>query len=136
MLRKKYHILMIEENPAEVKLITECLNLLKYHYDLQVARTADEALSAIKRGGTFPDSGKPDLILSSMKVPGIKASELLREIKAGEALASIPFVILSFSDSPQDIQECYQLGASAVVYKPPDFGQLLKKIKSIFELLQ
>jgi len=134
-MKKSFSILIIEENPAEVQLIRECIKILEYTADLHVVKTYDEALQFICKRRKFENSPTPDIIISDMTIPGGSAYELLTEIKSNKEVHSIPFVVLTSSDYPEDISLCYSMGAAAIFNKDSELEKLVHTIRKIIELL-
>jgi CheY-like chemotaxis protein len=129
---KRLHILVIEDNPGDVRLIEEALKegVTSVH---NVTRAADgiEALRFLR-----PDSGQgpvPDLILLDLNLPGMDGRELLREIKATPKLKRVPVIVLSSSKADDDILRTYELNANAYVTKPVQVEDFLRTIRSLEE---
>jgi len=116
---KPIRIMLVEDDRGDQKLIKTSLAREKISNDLCVAESAEEALdylAASKAGDrAYP---MPDLILLDLNMPGIGGKQFLRRIKADEALDTIPVVILTTSDSEQDILATYKLHASGYIKKP------------------
>jgi len=112
-------IMLVEDDPGDQKLIRNSLSEQRISNEVCVAETAEEALeylSAGKKGDK--EHPMPDLILLDLNMPGIGGKEFLRCIKADDDLDTIPVVILTTSDSEQDILESYKLHASGYIKKP------------------
>jgi chemotaxis family two-component system response regulator Rcp1 len=101
------------------------------HIKLRVAVDGAEALSFLKREGTFANIPRPDLILLDLNLPKKDGREVLEEIKQNPVLKSIPVVILTTSTSEADILRSYMLHANCYITKPVDLGGFLKVVKSI-----
>src|SRR6266545_2325088 len=103
-------ILLVEDNPADVRLTIEALKDTRVPARLHVARDGVEALRMLKdETGATP---RPDLILLDLNLPRKDGREVLQEIKQDEALRHIPVVILSTSQAEQDILHSYRLRAN------------------------
>jgi CheY-like chemotaxis protein len=130
---KPLHILVIEDNPGDVRLIEEALKegVVGHH----VSRAADgfEALKFLRREGAYASAQRPDLILLDLNLPGIDGRELLREIKASPTLKRVPVIVLSSSKADEDILKTYELNANAYVTKPVQVEEFLHTIRSLEE---
>jgi two-component system response regulator len=122
-------ILLVEDNPADVRLTQEAFRDARVPNRLHVARDGVEALSMLRdTTGAVP---RPDLILLDLNLPRKDGREVLQQIKQDEALRHIPVVILSTSQAEQDIARSYRLGANAFVTKPVDVDQFFQVIRSL-----
>jgi CheY-like chemotaxis protein len=123
-------ILLVEDNPADVRLTIEALKEARVPNVLQVARDGAEALSLLHRADGDP-APRPDLILLDLNLPRRDGREVLEDIKGDDTLRHIPAVILTTSRAEQDIARCYRLGANAFVTKPVDLDQFFAVVRSI-----
>jgi two-component system response regulator len=122
-------ILLVEDNPADVRLAQEAFKDARVANRLHVARDGVEALSMLRDAtGAVP---RPDLILLDLNLPRKDGREVLQDIKQDEALRHIPVVVLSTSQSEHDIARSYRLGANAFVTKPVDIDRFFQVIRSI-----
>jgi chemotaxis family two-component system response regulator Rcp1 len=126
-------ILLVEDNPGDVRLTIEVLKYSRLHNDIYVARDGVEALSFLRRKGEFVHVPRPDLILLDLNLPKKDGREVLAEIKNDDALKSIPVVILTTSETLEDILEMYGLHANFYITKPVDLDQFIKIVQSIEE---
>ena len=124
-------ILLVEDNPGDVRLTREALKESKVHNQMDVVSDGIEALAFLRRQAPFESAGRPDLILLDLNLPRMGGLEVLGEIKADDVLKSIPVVILTTSQAEQDIVHSYKLFANAYVTKPVDLEQFITVIKSI-----
>jgi two-component system, chemotaxis family, response regulator Rcp1 len=124
-------ILLVEDNPGDVRLTREALQEAKVRNNLHVAPDGEAALRYLRREGEFRDAVRPDLILLDLNLPGRDGREVLEAIKAVPSLRSIPVVILTSSQAEQDICRAYQLHANCYVTKPVDLDQFITVVKSI-----
>ena len=120
-------ILLVEDNPADVRLTVEALKDARVRNRLRVARDGVEAM-AMLRSDSAP---RPDLILLDLNLPRKDGREVLQEIKEDEALRHIPVVILTTSQAEQDILQCYRLRANAFVTKPVEIDQFFHVVRSM-----
>jgi two-component system response regulator len=122
-------ILLVEDNPADVRLTQEAFKDARVPNRLHVARDGVEALSMLRDAtGAVP---RPDLILLDLNLPRKDGREVLEDIKQDETLRHIPVVVLSTSQSEQDIARSYRLGANAFVTKPVDIDRFFEVIRSL-----
>lgn len=124
-------ILLVEDNPGDVRLTIEGLNEGKVRNNLHVARDGVEALEFLRRQGPFADAVRPDLILLDLNLPRMDGREVLAEVKSDPKLKTIPVVVLTTSRADQDILNSYQLQANCYITKPVDFDQFINVVKSI-----
>ncbi len=124
-------ILLVEDNPGDVRLTKEALKDAKVRNNIHVAMDGVEALAFLRKQGKYAVVPRPDLILLDLNLPKKNGSEVLAEIKQDDGLQHIPVVILTTSQAEQDILESYRLHANAFVTKPVDLEQFLKVVASI-----
>ena len=124
-------ILLVEDNPGDVRLTTEALTEAKVRNRLAVARDGVEALQYLRREPPFESATRPDIILLDLNMPRMDGREVLQELKADPALSSIPVVVLTTSESEEDVLRSYQLHASCYITKPVDLEQFLKVVRSV-----
>lgn len=125
------NILLVEDNPGDVRLTVEALREGKVHNHLSVARDGVEALAFLRRQGEFADAPRPDVILLDLNLPKKDGREVLAEIKADERLRRIPVVVLTTSKAEEDILRSYALHANCYVTKPVDLEQFITVVRSI-----
>ena len=124
-------ILLVEDNPGDVRLTIEALKEAKVRNRLSVAKDGVEALAFLRREGSYADAVRPDLILLDLNLPRKDGREVLSEIKGDASLRSIPVVILTTSRADQDILRSYELHANCYITKPVDLDQFITVVKSI-----
>ena len=124
-------VLLVEDNPGDVRLTREAFQDAKVHLEMHVAVDGVEAMSFLLKEGKFADSPRPDLILLDLNLPRKDGREVLREIKGHPALMTIPVVILTTSASDVDIEASYLLHANCYISKPVDMEGFLTVVRSI-----
>ncbi len=124
-------ILLVEDNPGDVRLTKEALRESKVSTRMHVVLDGVQALAFLHREGEYATVPRPDLILLDLNLPRKSGREVLAEIKGNEDLRRIPVVILTTSQAEQDIIETYNLHANAYVNKPVDLDQFIMVVKSI-----
>ena len=124
-------ILLVEDSPADVLITREALTEARLFNTIHVAEDGVVALEFLRRQGRFADAPRPDLILLDLNLPRKHGREVLAEIKADEALKSIPVVVLTTSSAEEDILRSYNLHANCYVVKPVEFDNFVKAVQSI-----
>ena len=126
---KPVEILLVEDNPADVRLTREALKDAKVTNSLHVAMDGMDAMAFLRHEGKHADAPRPDLILLDLNLPKKDGREVLADIKKDENLKRIPVVILTTSQSEQDILKTYNLHANCYITKPVDLEQFFSVIK-------
>jgi two-component system, chemotaxis family, response regulator Rcp1 len=124
-------ILLVEDNPGDVRLTKEALRQNKVINHLSSVPDGQEALGFLRREGRYADAVRPDLIFLDLNLPRKDGRELLAEIKADLSLRCIPVVILTSSTAEEDILKTYNLHANCYVSKPVDLESFAAVVKSI-----
>ncbi len=124
-------ILLVEDNPGDVRLIREGLKDAKVHNRISVVGDGVDALAFLRREGKYSEAPQPDLILLDLNLPKMNGREVLSVIKHDEALHNIPVVVVTSSEADQDIVESYNLHANCYVTKPVDLEQFFSIVKAI-----
>jgi len=132
-ISKNIEILLVEDNPADIRLAQEAFKDAKVHNILHTVGDGVEAMAFLRREGKYADASRPDLILLDLNLPKKDGREVLAEIKTDEHLKLIPVVILTVSKDEEDILKTYNLHANCYITKPIDFEQFMKVIKTIEE---
>jgi CheY-like chemotaxis protein len=127
----RIEILLVEDNPGDVRLTREALKDARVSNNLSVTMDGVEALAFLRKEGRYAASPRPDLILLDLNLPKKNGREVLEEIKREDALRHIPVVVFTTSQAEQDVIQSYRLRANAYVTKPVDLGQFLGVIGSI-----
>jgi two-component system, chemotaxis family, response regulator Rcp1 len=130
-LGRPIEILLVEDNPGDVRLTIEALKEGKVSNRLSVARDGVEALAFLRREGPHATAPRPDLILLDLNLPRRDGREVLAEIKADARLRRIPVVVLTTSNAEEDILRTYDLHANCYINKPVDLDQFISVVRSI-----
>jgi CheY-like chemotaxis protein len=124
-------ILLVEDNPGDVRLTIEAFKEGKVSNHLQIARDGVEAVEMLRQQGERAGAQRPDLILLDLNLPRMDGRELLAEIKRDPVLRRIPVVVLTTSDAERDIASMYDLHANCYITKPVDMDQFIEIVKRI-----
>ena len=131
MMVRPIEILLVEDNPGDIRLTKEALKEAKVLNTLTVVQDGVEALTCLRRQGRYADAKRPDLILLDLNLPRKDDREVLAEIKNDEALKFIPVVILTTSQDEQDVLKSYGLHANCYITKPVELEQFISVVKAI-----
>lgn len=124
-------ILLVEDNPGDVRLTKEAMREAKMRNKLSVASDGVEAMAFLRREGEFADAPRPDVVLLDLNLPKKDGRAVLAEIKADPDLRRIPVVILTSSKAEEDVLNSYDLHANCYVTKPGDLEQFIEVVKSV-----
>ncbi len=124
-------ILLVEDNPADVRLMLEALKDAKVRNRVTVAADGVEALATLRRQGRLAALPRPDVILLDLNLPKKDGRDVLAEIKSDDDLKTIPVVIMTTSQAEEDIVRSYKLHANCYVTKPLDLQQFLRVVQSV-----
>lgn len=130
---KSMQILLVEDNPGDVRFTAEVLKEAQVQNTLSVVKDGVEALAFLRRQGPFLDAPRPDLILLDLNLPKKNGLEMLDEIKNIDELSAIPVVILTTSEAEPDINKSFDLSANCYITKPIDVERLTMVLNSIKE---
>ncbi len=131
ILERRLEILLVDDNPGDVRLTVEALKDGDVQNRLHTARDGKEAIAFLRREGAYDGAPRPDLVLLDLNMPGVNGLQVLAEIKQDPVLRSIPVIILTGSHAMDDIVKTYDLDANCYVTKPDDFEQFILTVKSI-----
>ncbi len=130
-LGRPIEILLVEDNPADVRLTEEALSEGNIFNRLEVAGDGEEALAILRKTGDHENATRPDLILLDLNLPKKDGRECLAEIKADPELMRIPVVVLTTSRAESDIQRSYELHANCYITKPVDFDRFTSVVRAV-----
>ena len=123
-------ILIVEDNPADVRLMQEALRPLQPPVEIHVVTDGDEALQFLRREGAYSNVPSPGLIFLDFNLPKSDSREILRQIKLDTRLRLIPIAVLTTSSSERDVSEAYQLHANCYLNKAADLDGFFRIIRS------
>jgi CheY-like chemotaxis protein len=124
-------VLLVEDNLADIQLTIEALAEGNIRPNLNVVRDGEEAMEYLRQNGHYAGAPRPQLVLLDLNLPRKNGREVLAELKEDPDLKSIPVLILSTSQAPQDIQESYGLHANCYLVKPSNIEEFGKTVKAI-----
>lgn len=125
------NILLVEDNPGDIRLTKEVLKEGKIRNNLSVVMDGEEALHFLNKQGKYKSAVTPDIILLDLNLPKKDGREVLSEIKSDPRLMCIPVIVLTTSEAEQDILNIYAHHANCYITKPVDFNQFINVIRSI-----
>lgn len=123
-------ILLVEDNPGDVRLIEEAFREGKITNTLHHASDGREALDFVFQRGEYADASEPDIILLDLDLPKIDGEDVLAEIKGDPELRRIPVVVLTGSEAQKSIVKSYDLDANAYLTKPIESDEFVQLIRS------
>ena len=124
-------VLLIEDNPGDVRLTQEAFRDSNISISLHVATDGVEAMEFLRREGVYIDAPRPDLVLLDLNLPKMDGRQVLTRIKEDDGLKTIPVVILTTSDAEVDILTSYKLQANCYLSKPVQLDAFENLVKSI-----
>lgn len=127
-------ILLIEDNPSDIKLTLKALQKHNLANKVTVLKDGAEALDFLFAEGEYADRDNkemPKVIFLDLKLPLVDGIEVLRKIKFEETTKKIPVVVLTSSKESRDIDECYKLGVNSYIVKPLDFEKFLDSVSNL-----
>lgn len=124
-------VLLVEDNPGDVRLTQEAFNECKSEIDLTVIMDGLEAIHYLKKQENHKEATTPDLILLDLNLPKKSGKEILAEIKNDPQLKRIPVIILTTSNAEYDIIKSYDLHVNGFINKPVDFDRFFEIIQHI-----
>jgi len=130
---RPFIILLVEDNPGDVRLTQEAFKESKFLHELYVVKDGEEAMEFLYQKGKFQNVPLPDLVLLDLNLPKKSGREVLAEVKNDPDLKYIPVVILTTSEADEDIINSYKLHANCYITKPVEFDKFLNIVKKIEE---
>ncbi len=124
-------ILLVEDNPGDVRLILEAMKEGKMNNNVSVAVDGVEAMAFLHREDGHAEAPRPDIIFLDLNLPRKDGRAVLAEIKQDPRLRRIPVVILTTSKADEDVLRSYDLHANAYITKPGDLEQFIEVVKSV-----
>lgn len=129
MTTKTFDVLMVEDDREQADLIIDTARLCRSEIRWAVAEDGETALERLREEGRFCRSGRPDLVLLDLHLPGVDGVDVLRTLKSDIDLRSLPVIIMSQSREKADIDAAYELGANGYIAKPGSFEGLCSLVR-------
>lgn len=124
-------VLLVEDNPGDVRLTREALKEGKINVNLRVANDGLEAMKMLRQEGEYANLPLPDIVLLDLNMPKMDGREVLRLIKSDDTLKRLPVVVLTTSAAEKDILQAYGLHANCYITKPVELEEFMEIVKSI-----
>lgn len=125
------NILLVEDNEGDIRLMREVLGEINPTAHLHVVANGLEAMLYLGYQGIYLDAPRPYVILLDLNLPKMHGREVLARVKANPHLQTIPVIVLTSSESEDDVVRCYQLMANSYLKKPTDLSEFYAMVKSL-----
>jgi two-component system, chemotaxis family, response regulator Rcp1 len=129
----KYEILLVEDNPGDVRLTMELLKNHPYLENLQIVYDGEEAIRFLRKQDKYSETTTPNLVILDLNLPKKNGLEVLKEIKSDKELKHIPVIVLTSSEAETDIMNSYELYANCYITKPVDFQTFAKQFNILLD---
>jgi CheY-like chemotaxis protein len=129
--KEKPRILLVEDNPGDIRLTQEALKESQLDIHLDVVSDGEQAIDFLNKKNKYVDAVRPHIIFLDLNLPKKNGIEVLKEIKVQDGLKAIPVIVLTTSDADHDISKAYSLHANCYILKPVDFDDFAKVIQLI-----
>jgi two-component system, chemotaxis family, response regulator Rcp1 len=126
-------ILLVEDNPADIRLMQEAFREVKVAHRLNVVESGAAALEFLRREGSHKGAPRPDLVLLDLKLPDIHGLEVLAAIKTDSSLRRIPAVVFSASTNREEVVQAYNLNANSYIAKPAELAEFIRVVHGVEE---
>jgi CheY-like chemotaxis protein len=130
-MMRPINILLVEDNPGDVRLVQEVFQEGKIYNKLEIARDGEEAMLFLRRQGRYLNMNTPDLVLLDLNLPKKSGDQVLAEIKNDARLRKIPVIVLTASQAEEDIAKAYNHYANCYLTKPIDLEQFIHVVQAI-----
>ena len=131
VIAREVNILLVEDNPGDVRLTLEALRDGRIANQLHVAHDGEDAMDFVRRRGRHAGAVRPDLILLDLNLPKKDGREVLEELKSDPELHRIPVIVLTTSSAEQDVLRSYDLHANCFISKPIGYDDFIAAVRSI-----
>lgn len=131
--QRTHHILIVEDNPGDVRLILEALEELPFRIESHVASDGQEALDYLERRGDYEEAPRPDLVLLDLNLPKLSGRQVLERVKGDPDLRRIPVTVLTSSSADVDVAGSYDLHANCYITKPMRFERFVDVLTAVGE---
>lgn len=133
MVSRPIQVLLVEDDPGDVRLTQEALKRSKLLVMMTVVNDGEQALRFLRRQEPYAGAVRPDLVLLDLNLPKVDGREVLAAAKADPELRAIPVVILTTSSADADILKAYGLGGNCYITKPVGFEEFSRIVRAIEE---
>jgi CheY-like chemotaxis protein len=119
-------VLLVEDNPRDVRLTQRAFVQTGLPHNLRVVRDGDEALAYLRREGAYKEPGtapRPDVILLDLNLPRMSGHDVIQCLKQDARFKHLPVIVLTTSGRPDDVRLAYEAGANAYLLKPVEFAR-------------
>jgi chemotaxis family two-component system response regulator Rcp1 len=133
-MKPAHAILLVEDNPADIKITERALRESGFPVELLVVRDGQEAVEYLMRQGPHADSSdwrSPDLILLDLNLPRLTGRQVLERIRNTPELKAVPVIVLTTSRRQEDVQDMYAAGANTYIEKPQNFQRFVQVLQTI-----
>ncbi len=127
-------ILLVEDDDDDIRLTQRAFTKGRITNKMYIVRDGEEAMDFLEHKGKYSNSAeapRPGIILLDLNMPKMSGREVLERIKNDEHLCTIPVIILTTSESEEDILESYQNGANTFITKPVEFGKFVDAVVTL-----
>ena len=128
---KTIHLLVVDDNQADLNLLQLGLKDVQVPYSLQVATDGEVATEILQGRGDFTDSPLPDLVILDLHLPKKNGIQVLTEMRQNPILKGIPVIVLTTSGDERDVNLAYKCGANAFMRKATALDESLATVKQI-----
>jgi CheY-like chemotaxis protein len=125
------NILLVEDNPGDVRLTQEALREAKIANTVWIARDGEAAMEFLRQQGVHADAPRPDLVLLDLNLPRKDGREVLEEVKNDPTLHRIPVIVLTTSNADRDVLLSYDLHANCYIKKPIEYEEFINAVRGI-----
>jgi CheY-like chemotaxis protein len=122
MYRRPYRVLLVEDNPADVRLLQEAFRESRDSHEIHIVEDGHEALDFMYRRFGYTDKPRPDLILLDINLPKLDGYAVLDAVKSEPEMMRIPVIMLTSSDCHADVMKAYNHRANAYIQKPSNIA--------------
>ncbi len=125
------HILLVDDNETDIAIAKRALKEGGIEHTLSVVNDGVDAIDFLYKKAPYQEAFRPDIILLDLNMPKKDGHEVLREIRTSNELSNIPVIVLTTSDSDQDIMKSYKLHVNGYIKKPVDSKKFCHAVKSL-----
>jgi two-component system response regulator len=122
---------MADDSPSDVDLTMLAFEDAGIDIDIDVVTNGEQAMDYLRKRGKYSKAMRPDFILLDLNMPRLTGQEVLQQISKDDSLKKIPVVVLSSSETSEDIEFAYSNGANAYITKPVDYQEFIDVVKTI-----